>query len=110
MQAGQIAFVDAGAMAQAISATGRVALYGIDQLIAAKKVDKLGLDTQPFTETIAREREELQAAEASDLHVLADLGDLGDGAAQLAGGGVFGSGGSLNVRTGDAKDAGGKKS
>ena len=29
MQAGQIAFVDAGAMAQAISATGRVALYGI---------------------------------------------------------------------------------
>ena len=29
MQAGQIAFVDAGAMARAISATGRVALYGI---------------------------------------------------------------------------------
>ncbi len=29
MQAGQIAFVDAGAMAQAITATGRVALYGI---------------------------------------------------------------------------------
>lgn len=29
MQAGQIAFVDAGAMAQAIGATGRVALYGI---------------------------------------------------------------------------------
>lgn len=29
MQDGQIAFVDAGAMAQAIDATGRVALYGI---------------------------------------------------------------------------------
>lgn len=29
MQGGQIAFVDAGAMAQAIAATGRVALYGI---------------------------------------------------------------------------------
>jgi outer membrane protein OmpA-like peptidoglycan-associated protein len=29
MQMGQIAFVDAGAMAQAISSTGRVALYGV---------------------------------------------------------------------------------
>lgn len=36
----------------------RVALYGVDQLIAAKKLDKLGLDSQPFSETIVREREE----------------------------------------------------
>ena len=32
----------------------RVELYGIDQLIAAKKVDKLGLDTTPFTEEVVR--------------------------------------------------------
>ncbi|MHA7133142.1 formate C-acetyltransferase [Oerskovia turbata] len=36
----------------------RVALYGVDQLVAAKKLDKLDLDTQPFSEKIAREREE----------------------------------------------------
>jgi formate C-acetyltransferase len=36
----------------------RVALYGVDQLIAAKKVDKLGLDTTPFTEEVVRMREE----------------------------------------------------
>ena len=38
------------------------------------------------------------------------VNDVGDGAAQLAGGGVFGSGWSLNVRTGDTDGAGGKKS
>ncbi|MGF0117010.1 formate C-acetyltransferase [Promicromonospora sp. Marseille-Q5078] len=36
----------------------RVALYGVDQLVAAKKVDKLGLDVLPFTDSVAREREE----------------------------------------------------
>lgn len=36
----------------------RVALYGVDALIDAKRIDKLGLDTTPFTEQVAREREE----------------------------------------------------
>lgn len=36
----------------------RVALYGVDALIAAKKVDKLGLDSTPFSEEIVRQREE----------------------------------------------------
>ena len=36
----------------------RVALYGVDQLIAAKKIDKLELDSEPFSEKIVREREE----------------------------------------------------
>ncbi|MDQ1204102.1 formate C-acetyltransferase [Microbacterium sp. SORGH_AS_0862] len=36
----------------------RVALYGVDALIAAKKIDKLGLDTTPFTEDVVRAREE----------------------------------------------------
>ncbi|MCL2594497.1 MAG: formate C-acetyltransferase [Promicromonosporaceae bacterium] len=36
----------------------RVALYGVDQLIAAKKLDLLDLTSQPFSEEIAREREE----------------------------------------------------
>jgi len=36
----------------------RVALYGVDALIAAKKLDKLQLDTTPFSEDILRMREE----------------------------------------------------
>ncbi|MEZ3159886.1 formate C-acetyltransferase [Microbacterium sp. BWT-B31] len=47
----------------------RVALYGVDALIAAKKVDKLDLDTRPFTDEIAREREE----HAEQLRALAEL-------------------------------------
>ncbi len=36
----------------------RVALYGVDGLIAAKKLDKLELDTAPFSEEVVRMREE----------------------------------------------------
>src|SRR4029077_17842544 len=37
----------------------RVALYGVDRLIARKKQEKLALDPQPSTEEIIRDREEL---------------------------------------------------
>ncbi|MDP9028343.1 MAG: formate C-acetyltransferase [Actinomycetota bacterium] len=47
----------------------RVALYGVDALIAAKKLDKLDWDTQPFTEAVVREREE----HAEQLRALAEL-------------------------------------
>ncbi|HEY5877265.1 MAG TPA: formate C-acetyltransferase [Nakamurella sp.] len=36
----------------------RVALYGVDQLIAAKKVDRAELDEQPSIEDVIRDREE----------------------------------------------------
>ncbi|WP_092968863.1 formate C-acetyltransferase [Agromyces sp. CF514] len=36
----------------------RVALYGVDALIEAKRTDKLLLDTTPFSESVVREREE----------------------------------------------------
>jgi formate C-acetyltransferase len=37
----------------------RVALYGVDRLIARKKEEKLALDPEPSTEEIIRDREEL---------------------------------------------------
>ncbi|HEY2775389.1 MAG TPA: formate C-acetyltransferase [Candidatus Binatia bacterium] len=37
----------------------RVALYGVDRLIAAKKAEKVALDSEPSTEAIIRDREEL---------------------------------------------------
>jgi len=47
----------------------RVALYGVDRLVASKKVDKLALDVRPFTEQVAREREE----HAEQLRALEEL-------------------------------------
>ncbi|UOE44701.1 formate C-acetyltransferase [Agromyces larvae] len=47
----------------------RVALYGVDALIEQKKLDKLQLDSTPFTESIVREREE----HAEQLRALAEL-------------------------------------
>lgn len=51
----------------------RVALYGVDALIAAKKLDKLSLDTAPFDEETVRMREE----HAEQLRALAELRQLG---------------------------------
>jgi formate C-acetyltransferase len=53
----------------------RVALYGVDALIAAKKLDKLDWDTQPFTEKVVREREE----HAEQLRTLAELAQMAAG-------------------------------
>jgi len=50
----------------------RVALYGTDALIAAKRIDKLSLDTQPFSESIAREREE----HAEQLRALGEMTEM----------------------------------
>ncbi|QAY71223.1 formate C-acetyltransferase [Xylanimonas protaetiae] len=50
----------------------RVALYGVDQLIAAKKLDKLSLDTEVFSEKVVREREE----HAEQLRALAELKEM----------------------------------
>ncbi len=50
----------------------RVPLYGVDALVAAKKLDKLELDTQPFTETVAREREE----HAEQIRALGELKEM----------------------------------
>lgn len=36
----------------------RIALYGVDALIAQKKLDKLDWDSRPFSEAVVREREE----------------------------------------------------
>jgi formate C-acetyltransferase len=37
----------------------RVALYGVDRLLEAKKLEKQGIDSEPSTEEIIRDREEL---------------------------------------------------
>ncbi|MEN5072464.1 formate C-acetyltransferase [Isoptericola cucumis] len=50
----------------------RVALYGVDRLIEAKRHDKLVLDTEPFSEKVAREREE----HAEQLRALAELKEM----------------------------------
>ncbi len=50
----------------------RVALYGVDQLIAAKKVDKLGYELEPFSEEIARAREE----HAEQIRALEELREM----------------------------------
>src|SRR5690606_29268400 len=50
----------------------RVALYGVDALIAAKKLDKLELDTRPFSEAVVREREE----HAEQIRALGELKDM----------------------------------
>jgi formate C-acetyltransferase len=50
----------------------RVALYGVDALIEAKKRDKLTLDAEPFSERIAREREE----HAEQIRALGELQEM----------------------------------
>lgn len=50
----------------------RVALYGVDQLIEAKKFDKLELDSEPFSEKIIREREE----HAEQIRALGELKEM----------------------------------
>jgi len=50
----------------------RVALYGVDALVAAKKLDKLGLDTEPFSEKVVREREE----HAEQIRALGELKEM----------------------------------
>lgn len=50
----------------------RVALYGVDALIEAKRADKLSLDRQPFSERVVREREE----HAEQLRALAELKEM----------------------------------
>lgn len=50
----------------------RVALYGVDRLIEAKRLDKLVLDTEPFSEKVAREREE----HAEQLRALEELKEM----------------------------------
>jgi formate C-acetyltransferase len=47
----------------------RVALYGVEALIAAKRADRVGLDLVPGTESVIRDREEL----AEQIRALAEL-------------------------------------
>ncbi|MCC4909681.1 formate C-acetyltransferase [Microbacterium sp. cx-59] len=50
----------------------RVALYGIDALVAAKKLDKLDLETSPFSEENVRMREE----HAEQIRALGELAQM----------------------------------
>ncbi len=50
----------------------RVALYGVDALIAAKRADRALLDAQPSTEDVIREREE----HAEQIRALQELKDM----------------------------------
>ncbi|PFG43404.1 formate C-acetyltransferase [Isoptericola jiangsuensis] len=50
----------------------RVALYGVDALVQAKKLDKLTLDAEPFSEKIVREREE----HAEQIRALGELKEM----------------------------------
>ena len=50
----------------------RVALYGVDRLIEAKKADKHLWDTTPFSESVVREREE-HAEQIRALHELKEM-------------------------------------
>ena len=50
----------------------RVALYGVDQLVAAKRAEKAGLDARPSTDEIIRDREEL----AEQIRALAELAEM----------------------------------
>ena len=50
----------------------RVALYGVDALVAAKKVDRVAMDMQPATEAVLRDREE----NAEQLRALGELAEM----------------------------------
>ncbi|MDQ1700843.1 MAG: formate C-acetyltransferase [Frankiaceae bacterium] len=50
----------------------RVALYGVDHLIEAKKADRARIDHAPFSESIVRDREEL----ADQVRALTDLKEM----------------------------------
>ncbi|GAA4832571.1 formate C-acetyltransferase [Luteimicrobium xylanilyticum] len=50
----------------------RVALYGVDALVAAKKVDRVAMDMQPGTEAVLRDREE----NAEQLRALGELVEM----------------------------------
>ncbi|MFI2489231.1 formate C-acetyltransferase [Promicromonospora kroppenstedtii] len=50
----------------------RVALYGVDRLVDAKRADKLYLDARPFSEQVVREREE----HAEQIRALGELKEM----------------------------------
>ncbi|MBP2471821.1 formate C-acetyltransferase [Crossiella equi] len=50
----------------------RVALYGVDRLVRAKRAERAGLDTVPATEAVIRDREEL----AEQIRALGELREM----------------------------------